>query len=231
MTWWFRIIIAAIVIGLLLAFHNYRISKRLEIERTRNRIARDLHDEIGSSLSSIALASDLLQKNNELEDKQNKRLTRIKTTSRKLIERMDDIVWSINPDYDKLDNLLLHMKDFAADLLTQSQIKYSLHFPKQEFSRILKMDFRRNLFLIYKELLHNIVKHANATYIEIVLTKLKSILVLKVSDNGTGFDPEYSKNGTGLKSMQIRAVELGGELEFESNNDQGTTVRLKLKIP
>jgi ligand-binding sensor domain-containing protein/signal transduction histidine kinase len=230
-TWWFRVLLSLLVLGLLYAAHSYMMSRRLVIERTRNRIARDLHDEIGSSLSSIALASELVQTDAEPGKGLNKYLRHIRQTSRKLIESMDDIVWSINPDYDKMDNLFLRMKDFASELLTQSQTRYTIRFPDREFSRSLPMVFRRNLFLIYKEILHNIVKHANAAHVEIELTKKNDVLVLNVSDDGSGFEAGKVKNGTGLKSMRSRTEELGGELDIIADKEQGTTVKLEVKIP
>ena len=143
---------------------------------------------------------------------------------------MEDIVWAINPDYDKLDNLLLRLKDVTAELLRQQGITYAFHFPEQELLQSLPMNFRRNLLLIYKELLHNIIKHAQATHVDIALTKTNGCLVLKLADNGIGFDVKAVKNGTGLKSMQMRAAELKGKLEIESKVGQGTKVVLAVKL-
>ncbi len=229
-TWWFRLLVLGVFVGLLEALHKYRVAKKLEIEATRNRIARDLHDDIGSSLSNIALMSELMQGKRTLEEKEIKQLRQIGATSRQIVEAMEDIVWAINPDYDKLDNLLLRLKDVTAELLRQQGISYTFHFPEQELLQSLPMNFRRNLLLIYKEVLHNIIKHAQATHVDIALTKTDRCLVLKLADNGVGFDVKAVKNGTGLKSMQTRAAELKGKLEIESKVGEGTKVTLMVKL-
>jgi signal transduction histidine kinase/ligand-binding sensor domain-containing protein len=229
-TWWFRLLALGVFVGLLEALHKYRVAKKLEIEATRNRIARDLHDDIGSSLSNIALMSELMQGKRTLEEKEIKQLRQIGATSRQIVEAMEDIVWAINPDHDKLDNLLLRLKDVAAELLQQQGITYTFHFPEQELLQSLPMNFRRNLLLIYKELLHNVMKHAQATHVDIALAKTDGCLVLKLADDGVGFDPKAVRNGNGLKSMQTRAAELKGKLEIESQPNQGTRVTLAVKL-
>jgi len=229
-TWWFRLLALLAIAGALEALYKYRVKKKLEIEATRNRIARDLHDDIGSSLSNIALMSELMQGKRTLEEKESRQLRQIGATSRQIVEAMEDIVWAINPDYDKLDNLLLRLKDVTAELLRQQGITYTFHFPEQELLQSLPMNFRRNLLLIYKELLHNVIKHAQATHVDIALAKTDGCLVLKLADNGIGFEMKAAKNGNGLKSMQTRAAELKGKLEIESQPNEGTRVTLAVKL-
>jgi signal transduction histidine kinase len=229
-TWWFQLLALLAIAGVLEAVHKYHVAKKMEIEATRNRIARDLHDDIGSSLSNIALMSELMQGKRRLEEKEIKQLRQIGATSRQIVEAMEDIVWAINPDHDKLDNLLLRLKDVTAELLRQQGITYTFHFPEQELLQSLPMNFRRNLLLIYKELLHNVIKHAQATHMDIALAKTDGCLVLKLADNGIGFDVKAAKNGTGLKSMQTRAAELKGKLEIASRPGQGTRVTLAVKL-
>jgi len=230
-TWWFRLLVSTVVLSLVFSFLRYRRARRREMEQTRYRIARDLHDDVSSSLSSIALTTELMQKDETTSRNEKRLLTRIKNSSRKLIESMDEIVWAVNPEYDQLDNLLLRMKDFATETFDKSTIKYSLSFPEQECLQSCQMGFRRNLFLIYKELLHNIVKHADASQVNISLKKLHHDITLEVTDNGTGFDWTSAKNGIGLKSLRLRTEDLGGHLEFESSAGAGTEVKLTVKIP
>ncbi len=230
-TWWFRCIILIILLGIGYSFHRYRLQKRREIERTRNRIARDLHDDVSSSLSSIALASELIENKDVLGENEKRLLTRIRTTSLRIMEAMDDIVWSVNPEYDKLDNLLLKMKDFAIDLFSKSHIVYSLSFPEQECLQTCHMNFRRNLFLIFKEILHNVVKHAKANHVEIVLTRRDGVLHLNVMDSGCGFNTNTSTHRNGLKNIELRAKEIGGTLVIQSQVNHGTKVQLTVKIP
>jgi signal transduction histidine kinase/ligand-binding sensor domain-containing protein len=229
-TWWFQLLALLAIAGVLEVLHKYRAAKKMEIARTRLRIARDLHDDVGSSLSNIALMSELMQGKRTLEEKEIKQLRQIGATSRQIVEAMEDIVWAINPDHDKLDNLLLRLKDVAAELLRQQGITYTFYFPEQELLQSLPMNFRRNLLLIYKELLHNVIKHAQATHVDITLTKTDGCLILKLADNGVGFDVKAVKNGTGLKSMQTRAAELKGKLEIASRPGEGTRVTLAVKL-
>jgi signal transduction histidine kinase len=229
-TWWFRIAMALAGIAFLAALYNYRVSKLLEIERTRQRIARDLHDEIGSSLSCIALTAEMLQKELATNGLVNRQLARVHETAQRLARNLKEIVWAIDPQRDKFGDLLLHMKEAAEELLGQKGIAYSLDIPPNDLPQSLKMEFRRNLFLIYKELLHNVVKHAAATKVEIALTRSNGMLQLQVADNGKGFGEEKGGNGSGLKSMRARAGELNGKLEIESQPKRGTMVRLEVKV-
>ncbi len=230
-TWWFRGLIALAVIGFLVWLYNYRVSKLLEIERTRLRIARDLHDEVGSSLSSIALMSELMQDEPGLAEKAKRELQQIGATALNVVETMGDLVWTINPKYDKLENLLLRMKEFAGEMLAPKQISYSFHGPEHDVFQPLNMNFRHHLLLIYKEILHNIIKHAQAKHVDIFITKTDGVLTLKLADDGKGFDPSAVKNGNGLKNVQARAAELEGKIDIASQNGQGTVVTLTVKIP
>jgi len=225
-TWWFRLLILGMIVAALEALHKYRVAKKLEIERTRLRIARDLHDDVGSSLSSIALTAEMLQKESVTDSLADRRLARVHETAQKLSRNLKEIVWAIDPQRDKFDDLLLHMKEAAEELLGQKGIAYTLAVPQDELPQSLKMEFRRNLFLIYKEMLHNVVKHAEATKVEIVLTRMNGMLQLQVADNGRGFSEEKNGNGSGMKSMRARAGELNGRFEIESRPERGTRVTL-----
>jgi len=225
-TWWFRLLILGMIAAALEALHKYRVAKKLEIEHTRLRIARDLHDDVGSSLSSIALTAELLQKESATDSLANRRLTRVHETAQKLSRNLKEIVWAIDPQRDKFDDLLLHMKEAAEELLGQKGIAYTFDLPQEELPHSLKMEFRRNLFLIYKEMLHNVVKHSAATKVEIALTRMNGTLQLQVADNGKGFCTEAAGNGNGMKSMQARAGELNGKLEIDSRLERGTRMRL-----
>ena len=229
-TWWFRVAMALAVIAILAALYNYRVSRLLEIERTRLHIARDLHDDVGSSLSSIALTAELLQKEPASDGLAKRRLERVQTTAQKLAGNLKEIVWAIDPQKDKLTDLLQHMKETADELLGQKGITYTVDFPTEDLPQSLQMDFRRNLFLIYKEMLHNIIKHSQAACVGISLKKEDGFLRLRVADDGKGFDAETTENGNGLQSMHTRAGELNGRLEIKSQPELGTTVTLSVKI-
>lgn len=170
----------------------------------------------------------MLQKEIATDGLVNRQLARVYETAQKLSRNLKEIVWAIDPHRDKFDDLLLHMKEAAEELLGQKGITYTFDLPPEELPQSLKMEFRRNLFLIYKEMLHNVVKHAEATQVEIALTRMNGMLQLQVADNGKGFRTETAGNGNGngMKSMQARAGELNGQLEIESQPEWGTKVRL-----
>ncbi|MFQ5674425.1 MAG: two-component regulator propeller domain-containing protein [bacterium] len=229
--WWFRSVVALSVILMIFALYRYRVNRLLEIERMRLRIARDLHDDIGSSLSSIALESELVQRKVPLSEKEQTRLSSIAERSRHLIESLDDIVWAITPANDRLDNLLLRMQETAADLLSKKRIRCTFQFTKDELPHCMEMEYRRHLFLIFKELLQNVLKHAQASHVAISLAKQGGSLVLRVKDDGVGFKETAVRNGNGLTNMKMRALRINGQIEFQTPPEGGCEAVLAVKIP
>jgi signal transduction histidine kinase len=192
----------------------------------RNRISTDLHDEIGSNLSSIVVATEMI-KRRPMDHYAMQRLTEISQTAMKTADTMRDIVWFINPENDKLDNLILKMKDVAVSLFRS--IQYEFRSP-EKISNNLSPEERRNIFLIYKEVLNNIVKHAGATRVEIEVKEDRRSFLLSIQDNGKGFDKESVKKGEGLKNLQRRAKVVGGILDVRSECGPGTRVELTLDL-
>jgi len=222
-TWWFRLLIAGLVAAGLLAAHRYRVARLLEVERMRLRIASDLHDDIGSNLSSIALLSDIVQGRERLGDRERRHLSRISRSARAMVDALRDIVWSIDPDSDRPGDLVRRMQDTAASLLGNT--RWSLHTPSHGLAAGLDMDVRRHVFLGYKEMLHNIARHADATEVTIRIEEDRDALRLTVSDDGVGFDAA-APAGNGLKSLRERAARIGGTLDVVSRPGGGTTIRL-----
>jgi len=228
-TWWFRALVLVIVIGILAGAYHYRVSKLLEMERMRLRIASDLHDDIGSNLGSIALLGDLIRNSGSFPAEQTRLLHEISKSARLTADALRDIVWVINPAHDKLDNMVLRMKDAAASLLRN--IDHSFHCSQHIMAGVLDMEFRRNILLIYKEILHNILKHACATRVDIRIEENNGHLVLTIADNGVGFDPSLSFTGNGLRNLKSRATKIGGHLDIHSLNGKGASFILSAKIP
>ena len=227
-TGWFRLLVATLVLVTLWLLHRLRLRQVLATERLRVRISRDLHDEIGAGLSSIALLSDAIGTTGSIEARDRTQLHRIGQSARTMVADLRDIVWAIDPEGDRLQDVVSRMKDVAADLLRDARVTF--HEPGEaDLAEKIGMAARRDLLLIYKETLHNIARHARATLVEIRLSARRDVVVLEVEDDGRGFDPAAVRAGTGLKSMHERAVRLGGRLELNPRVAGGTQMRLTIK--
>ena len=210
--------------------HRYRVNRILELERVRTRIATDLHDDIGSSLSQISILTEVIRHKIPPGDGAlDGLLSKIAGTSRELIDSMSDIVWAIDPKRDNLDNLVYRMRRFASDALTASNIGFTFRAPTGESSLTLGPDLRRELYLVFKESVNNAIKHSGCEHVEIVLSTERGRLTLVVTDDGRGFDPEQATDGHGLASLARRAERLGGSLRIDSAVSRGT--KLTLEVP
>jgi signal transduction histidine kinase len=221
--------VVATIALILLAIHNYRVRKLLEVERMRVRIASDLHDDIGSSLSSIALITDMVRRSLTSHGPQQQQLMDVTRAAKSTADSLRDIVWIISPEHDQLDDIILRMKDSAAKLLTGTA--YMFHCTNDSLGRSLSMEFRRNLLLLYKEALNNIAKYAKATSVDIEIREENGTLRLEIVDNGVGFDISQIQRGNGLNNMKLRAEKIGGSVSIESTPSKGTTIRLRARIP
>lgn len=233
--WWF-VALSALGVGLTaLAFYRSRVRRIVELERMRTRIATDLHDDIGSSLSQIAILSEVSrQRLGEEQNRVGESLAQIADTSRDLVDSMSDIVWAINPRRDRVSDLTQRMREFVGDVFTAREIEFSFRAPAGGLEVRLDADVRRQLYLIFKEAVNNAARHSRCTQAEIELNVAQGRLLLRVRDNGRGFDPDggaaTSRNGNGLASMRERARALGGEIEIISHLNQGTAVRLDFPL-
>jgi signal transduction histidine kinase len=206
-------------------FHRYRVARLVELERVRTRIATDLHDDVGSSLSQIAILSEVARRQVEQGDaRATHQLSLIARISRESVDAMSDIVWAINPQRDRLSDLTVRMRRFAGEIFPGRDIEFETSLPEQDLR--LGADARRQIFLIFKECVHNMVRHSGCTRADLEVRIDEEGLVMHLRDNGRGFDPSVATTGHGLASMQRRAASLGGELHIASNQDQGTIVTL-----
>ena len=209
-----------------------RLKQRYEVEKLRLRIARDLHDDIGSALGSINLMSEnanrKLSKSGVTEDVA-VAFKKISHYAHTTLESMDDIIWSINPDKDRVGDLLLRMREFVIPLLEENNIDLDLKVNADDHAR-LPMILRRNLFLIFKEAIFNIAKHSAASKVLINLQINSRQLSLNFTDNGKGFDKSISNQRNGLKNMKERADLLGGALRIDTKKGQGTEIVFECPI-
>jgi ligand-binding sensor domain-containing protein/two-component sensor histidine kinase len=228
--WWF-ITLGVILTGLVGAvIIRNRVAQLIELERVRTRIAADLHDDIGSGLSRIAILSEVARHQVSVEAPVGAPLSVIASASRDLVDSMSDIVWAINPNKDHLSDLVQRMRRFASDLFTARQIEFTFSAPGEEQALKIGADLRRQVFLIFKEAVNNITRHSVCTEAQIELRIESRSVMVTVADNGAGFDPAETSEGQGLASMQARAQRIGGELQIISSQGKGTMVRLKVPL-
>jgi signal transduction histidine kinase len=224
-------LISVIIISSLLV-NRYRVVNRtrrqLEIEKMRSNIARDLHDDLGSTLSSINIISQigLTQQNGNAGT----HFKRIHEQSGRIMESMSDIVWAINPENDTLEKLIVKMKEFAAEILEPKGITIHFQMPEQTNHIRLNAEKRKNLFLIYKEALNNAAKYSEGNKVQVTLALANDTLTLVVTDNGKGFEEATIKAGNGLRNMESRAHEMHARLQRKSIPEQGTEVLVEIPL-
>jgi len=212
-----------------------RLERQQALERERARIAKDIHDDLGASLTRITLLSQSAR--SELDDLPQAAadLDRIYSTARDLTRAMDEIVWAVNPQHDTLDSLASYLGRTAQDFLGTAGIRCRLDMPVHLPAWPLTAEVRHNLFLAFKEALHNVIKHAAASEVRISLSLQPAAFALAVEDNGRGFapetpggevasDPARLASGNGLANMRRRLAEIGGRCEIQSARGKGTKV-------
>lgn len=245
--WWFIGLIAAAVAAAGSYVYRLRIKRLIEIERVRTRIATDLHDDIGASLSRVAILSEVVKQQHGQQNGHNgqsshqsaQMLTDIADSARGLVDSMSDIVWSIDPRRDDLGHVITRARQFAADVLDAQGIAWQFTAPQEVEKTKLNPEQRRHLFLLLKEALNNIARHAECRNVLIALSVSGGQLMAEIKDDGCGFTPQpsgialavlpKSRGGNGLGNMHARAVELGGQLTIASAPGKGT--RLLLSVP
>ncbi|RYD76362.1 MAG: hypothetical protein EOP84_16975 [Verrucomicrobiaceae bacterium] len=202
------------------------------LERERARIARDIHDELGASLTRITL----LSQNRGDAGAAQKTLEEIQTTAREVTRAMDEVVWAVNPQNDTVEGLVTYLHAFAQRFLATASIRCRFNLPMETNTRKLGAGVRHQIFLAFKECLHNIVKHSGATEVQVRMAVSPCSLIVEVADNGcglatkasTGKPPEGNsdriKNGHGLTSMCARLAEIGGTCEILPRQEGGTLV-------
>lgn len=232
-----NILIAGAVLLALFAgivFNRYKLKKKLEQQNQllsiRNDISRNLHDDIGASLSNINILNELTKRNVANPEKAASYLSKAGDDIQRISESLSDIVWNINPQYDDLDNLFIRMKRYAADMMDGKEIAADLIFPADNEKISMPMDQRRDFYLIFKEAVNNLAKYSKATQATIEVRSDDHHIHLKVTDNGKGFDSKNTRMGNGVQNMKQRAQKWKSDLQVESVPGQGTTILLTMKV-
>lgn len=227
-------LLLTILIIIYFYYNNRKIKEALErkelkrsvAEEERQRIAKDIHDELGSGLSKIRFLSEMILPETVKVANQAATLHSIATTSDHLIENMKDLVWAMNPENSTLDNLLARIREYSSDYLEDLPIKFILQMPDDIPHKSISKEVTRNILMILKEALQNIVKHANATEVQLSI-KFQPHFNMMIIDNGIGLPTAKNKEGNGLRNMESRSKNCGALIRFQSQPMKGTTIYLE----
>jgi ligand-binding sensor domain-containing protein/two-component sensor histidine kinase len=226
-TWWFISLAVLLIATILFLFYRYRLQKALEMEKLRTRIATDLHDDIGATLSSISMYSDAVK--HEIKEKLphlEPVLNKMGENSRDMVNSMSDIVWAINPDNDEGSKLVQRMENHARDICAAKNIRLQFEAGEKVRSIQLPLEHRKNIYLVFKESLNNALKYAAANSISIFIDIVDNKINLTIADDGKGFNAATVKNGNGLKNLYARAAEIRGEIKIITAENKGTIITL-----
>jgi len=235
---WFRFLLLLLLLGIAYYFstlyldykirhEKLKLEKEQAVDQERARISSDMHDDLGSGLSTIRLLSEIAKRKIQDPD-QTREIIRISEAAGEMIDKMSEIIWAMNSSNDSLENLIAYMRSFAADFLEHAHITHQFYIPESIPHVKLSGGTRRNIYLAVKESLHNVVKHSKATEVKIEIMVQRNMTIL-IKDNGQGFNQEKVRLfGNGLKNIQKRMEAIGGQADITSDN--GTIVFLDIPL-
>lgn len=228
------IILIVLLLGVYLFYlarKRYRLLKNLEA--TRYHIARDLHDDIGATLSSISFYTQAIkQQVNAGNNAQTlETLNRVGVLSREMMDSMNDIVWMVNPENDASEKFFEKIDEYGTNMFASKNISFLFYADPNVLDITFDMDKRKEFYLICKEAINNAAKYADCTTFEILISKTGNRITTVMKDNGKGFNQQDIKGGNGLLNMKVRVANLGGKLEIRSPLNGGTTLSFRFDIP
>jgi signal transduction histidine kinase len=241
-TAWFRIVSGILLLSLLIFTVRYlairKLKQRLQeleyqqkLDHERERISKDMHDEVGSSLTRIAILSELAKKKIEAKAGGKEQVEEIADSSRKVIDNIGEIIWAINPRNDTLENLIAYARQYVANFCELSTIHCVFDLPAQIPAVSLSAEFRRNIFLVIKEAITNIFKHAHASEVLFKIRFNHNRMTIDIADNGRGFSMgELPIFGNGLSNMKKRVEQLSGILTIISGPGEGTKIQISVNF-
>ncbi|WP_231426076.1 tetratricopeptide repeat-containing sensor histidine kinase [Pedobacter sp. Leaf250] len=226
-------VLLLVLLSIIIAFIAYRYYalQRLRLANLRSKISQDLHDEVGATLSGIAMYSYITKEQikNQEHDSVNNSLDIIKDNAGEMVAKLNDIVWAVHPHQDNLFSLLERLKDFAAQLTTVKNIQLVFDISESLAMLKLSMEQRKNIYLICKEGINNAVKYSNCKTIIVKVTHYQRLIQIIINDDGSGFLIDEVRKGNGLTNMASRAREINADLKMESIIGFGTKIRLSIK--
>ncbi len=230
-TAWFLSTLLTIIAMIIYGMHRLRIKRLLAVERIRNRVARDLHDDMGSTLSTINILSSMAKaKLNTDTFKTSEYINKISDNSQRMMEAMDDIVWAIKPSNDSMQKVVARMREFATNVFEAKDIDIDFRAEEEVNDAQIDMEARRDFFLVFKEAVNNAAKYSKCSHAEVNILVDHKKLILTVKDNGIGFNVKTADSGNGLGNMQKRAAAMRGTIHIQSGENAGTTVTLTVPL-
>ena len=231
-TWWFRTLVIAAILIAAYFLYRFRIKQLKKVMAVRMKISRDLHDEIGSTLSGIGIISEMAKQQLESEKpaELKKSLEKISTNTGETLGKMSDIIWAINPQNDSFEKIISRLESYAKSIANPLGIQVNIKATEEAKHVNLDMQKRNNIYLICKEAINNAIKYSGAQQLFFVIEKTDHHIHISVKDDGKGFNADQQFEGNGLKNMEARAKEIKANLSIASGNDGGTAVELSLSI-
>jgi signal transduction histidine kinase len=221
------LLIFAVIISIIM---RQREKIRL-IKKERNRISRELHDDIGAELTRITVISQNLQKKTNKDDEMQEKLGKISEAGKKVLGSIGEIIWTMNPQKNNLENIFAYIRRYVSEYLEMSGIEVNIEFPDEIPANSVSDEYRRNIFLVIKEAIYNITKHSKATRVRVSMKFRKRLAEVEISDNGTGFSVTEKQNwGNGLTNMNQRMKDIGGNFQISSDKNQGTLIKLTFPV-
>jgi len=229
------VLIIVLIVVLVLRFKYKKkikeVERLAEIERIRLNISQDIHDDVGSKLTKIAILSNLIKNSNKEESKRLEKLNQLENYSKQAIKDLKDVVWSVSPEYDNISSLLAYMKSYLNTILDQTEIKYTFKVENQESNKSILPIIRSNISMCFKEAINNAVKHSKSDLIDVVVKFENPTLIIQIFDIGQGFDVnDKFEFHHGLKNMKKRMDNINGSFRIESNKSTGTLIELTCKL-
>jgi ligand-binding sensor domain-containing protein/two-component sensor histidine kinase len=227
----FMMLVGLLIAGIFYGLYRYRIAQLMRVIAVRQKISKDLHDDIGAAVTSIGILANFSKSESVNNQRRTEFLETIAAQSRHVSEALADIVWSVNPEADDLDQTFARFQRYAAEIFEAQGIQYEFLMPAGGLNHLkLDMQQRQHLLLFFKEAVTNSARHAKATAAQVEVALEHRQLILSIADNGCGFDRKAMFAGNGLGNMQQRAKALGGTLLLESAPGAGTFIKLTLPV-
>lgn len=228
---WADVSVMVLLVLLIGSSYQHQRLHQKQMAAIRNQIAADLHDEIGSSLSSIGLLGALARNGLSEQHTSTSLLNQLVEETRQVSNALDDVVWSVNPRTDQGAGLGSRMYRYAANLFENAGIAYQIEMPDDALMARVPTEQQRDVYFFFKEAINNLIKHATASSATITLLPQKDGFKLTIADNGRGFDPEKHTTRNGLRNLSLRATALRGRTSVQSTINQGTTIHLWFPLP